>query len=267
MKYCTNCEHKIAVEDAFCQKCGHKVEISALMTVPPTPLITDKETGGSQTIMPFYKRPWFLIPFILIATTALVSVLGDSSSTNSNAPPPPVPVVVTSTTSPGAVRIGTSFPGTFNKPVPFEWTTLGSTKMVARDFPIQFSELSIRNLGSYINNDYGYTVNNPKSTLGQYIEIKFTAENTSDTQQVIELVGFNVTDQLERRFPVEQQYNCELPYKGIRYPMPLVSGRKAALKPGIPCSWTTVVEVSKDSNSFMLPVGIRKCTEIWCHLY
>ena len=140
--------------------------------------------------------------------------------------------------------------------------TLGSTGMTAKNIPVKFSKLSIYKLGSYIDDDFGSSTYNPRKTLGQYIKVIFTAENTSDNNQSLSASRFHIEDQLGRSYLPEILYNCNYSNNSIarhtvRSDWDYVFSAPTRLKPGIPCDWTMLVEVAKDSNEFNLNLSTK----------
>ena len=140
--------------------------------------------------------------------------------------------------------------------------TLGSTGMIAKNIPVKFSKLSIYKLGSYIDDIEGFPTYNPKKTLGQYIKVVFTTENTSNKNKDLSLCSFHIKDQLERSYAPEMLYNCERSFNvadsggrfgGLNNALP----HSQRLKPGIPCNWTLLFEVAKDSDEFNLILSTK----------
>jgi uncharacterized membrane protein YhaH (DUF805 family) len=274
MKHCGQCNNKTEKDDKFCNRCGHEIDVPSKAFVLAKPIVLQKKKTEQASLSTIPKKVFFIPVVITVIGVALFVIIMNESFDDSVKTPSFSSVITpdapAETTIPPVFEPSTlqmSSPTKTNDSLPSEPLTkkpeeteiiLGSTEVVLDDMPIRFSELSLHSFGSTVTNDFGYTSYKSASTLGQYIGVAFTINNSFNAQQTIVLSGFQLKDQHGRVYTPERAYGCE----GT-----LITNQTAvSFKPGIPCNWSMLFEVAKDSSSYSLLLKVKPCTETWCAL-
>lgn len=125
---------------------------------------------------------------------------------------------------------------------------------------IELSSSTILNLGTEINNDFGYTNYNPAISSGSYLKVVYEVKNTRLTNNLFDIDKIYITDQKGREYSPTKLFTCFNPYDSSNiYDSPFgnKSYSETILKPGIPCKVSALFEVAPDSNSFLVSTEFR----------
>jgi hypothetical protein len=195
------------------------------------------------------------VPILLLLFVTYLIIMSLKGEEAGNIPasqaPPPVD-------SPGEIDSPPRLP---QLPEKAEEISIGSAGVIAKSIPVQFSGLSMYSYGHTITNDFDYTRYQPASTPAQYIRVTFVTNNLSKTEKVIELSRFQLKDQQDRTYYPERAYNCD-----GKLTLGPLSHSSVNLKPSVPCDWSMLYKVAKDSSSFTLLLDMKPCTEFSCAL-
>lgn len=136
-----------------------------------------------------------------------------------------------------------------------EQIVIGALGQASERYALTFDAPYFENLGSTLAGRFGYGTYSPRTSTGYFISASFDGTNTGLSSFYMYAQSFVLEDQVGRIFYPEQVYHCSNPNNGYGQ----TEGQKLSatfnpvtLKPGIPCTWTLLFEVSNLSEQFRL---------------
>ncbi len=137
---------------------------------------------------------------------------------------------------------------------------LGSLPVPSSRYSLSFSPTTIDNLGQVLSGGFGYSTYKTRSTTGTFMRVAFNGVNTGLDSISVRADSFVLHDQDGRSYYPDQVYNCSYPDSGYGQSDSqklAVTFNFATLKPGIPCTWVLLFEVSNLSAKFTLDFVVR----------